>query len=97
MSKAVGRVGDPIKVVHDNGQPIVTPGVNLGSPDVFANGLAVTRHGDESVPHGHIPPYPTLIATSGTVYINGKLIGRVDDTYTCSSILYAGSSTVFSN
>ena len=96
-SKAVARHDDSVKVVHENGQPIVTPGVNGCSSNVFANGLGIARNGDESYPHGHIPPYPTLTATSGSVYVNGMLIGRVDDSYTCGAIVYTGSSTVFSS
>lgn len=69
--------------------------VTTGSPDTFANGLAVARVGDTySCPiHGANP-----IATgSPDTTANGQAVARVGDTTTCGATLQGGSSNTEAN
>jgi uncharacterized Zn-binding protein involved in type VI secretion len=69
-----------------------------GSGDVFINGKAAHRQGDEwalhvrpkGTPHGG-----TLAAGSSTVFVNGKALGRLGDPVSCGSAVASGSSNVF--
>ena len=74
-------------------------GTDVGSGDVFANSIGVVRAGDAVEPHTfpcacalHPPP---LASHSGTVFANGKNIGRQGDTYACGALVSAGSPNVF--
>ena len=78
--------------------PIVV-GTLAGSGNVFANSIGVVRAGDAVEPHTfpcacalHPPP---LASHSGTVFANGKNIGRQGDTYACGALVLAGSPNVF--
>ena len=69
------------------------------SPNVFCNGIGISRQGDNNTSH-LVPsdtPCPTHSAAiavgSTTVFVNGKGCGRVGDA-TCTSVA-AGSSNVF--
>ncbi len=69
-----------------------------GSPNVFVNGIAWSRQGDNNT--GHLlpgDPCPSHAAPissgSSTVYVNGVQAGRIGDP-TCTSVA-AGSSNVF--
>lgn len=69
-----------------------------GSPDVWANGVAVHRQGDswaihcdpDMACHGG-----SLVGGSSTVFVNGKAIGRIGDPIDCGSSVASGSSDVF--
>tara|TARA_B100000123_G_scaffold46730_1_gene31159 strand:+ start:278 stop:562 length:285 start_codon:yes stop_codon:yes gene_type:complete len=71
------------------------------SPNVFCNGIGISRQGDNNTSH-LVPsdtPCPTHSAAiavgSTTVFVNGKGCGRVGDA-TCTSVA-AGSPNVFAN
>ena len=89
---AVARIGDA-NVPHCSGMVQAA-----GSGNVFANGIGVSRVGDNNTGHllhgspcpGHATP---ISAGSGSVYINGISCGRVGDP-TCTSVS-AGSPNVF--
>ena len=92
---AVTRVGDA-DVAHCSGM------TRAGcSPNVFCNGIGISRQGDNNTSH-LVPsdtPCPTHSAAiavgSTTVFVNGKGCGRVGDA-TCTSVA-AGSPNVFAN
>lgn len=89
---AVTRIGDA-DVPHCSGMVRAA-----GSGNVFANGIPVSRQGDNNTGHllpgspcpGHAAP---ISAGSSTVYVNGKQCGRVGDP-TCTKVA-AGSPDVF--
>ncbi len=70
------------------------------SPNVFANGIAVSRQGDVNTSH-LLPgvPCPTHVAPiasgSPTVFINNLGCGRVGDSLTACTAVAAGSPNVF--
>ena len=73
-----------------------------GSPDVFVNGIAWSRQGDNNTSHllpPNVPPCPSHsapIATgSTTVFVNGKGAGRVGDAISGCTSVAAGSPDVF--
>lgn len=70
-----------------------------GSPDVFANGIAVHRQGDtwESHTCPAIPQTHASVLASGstTVFANGRQLGRIGDPVACGSSVAAGSPDVF--
>jgi len=70
-----------------------------GSPDVFANGIAVHRQSDGWSAHGSSSPSSphgsSLAAGSGTVFANGLQLGRIGDPVACGSAVAAGSGNVF--
>ena len=70
-----------------------------GSPDVFANGIAVHRQADTWAAHT-CPAIPqthaSLLASgSATVFANGRQLGRIGDPVACGSSVAAGSPDVF--
>jgi len=70
----------------------------VGSPDVFVNGIAWSREGDNNTGHllpgAPCPAHAAPIASgSSTVFVNGKQAGRIGDP-TCTSVA-AGSPNVF--
>ena len=70
---------------------------DVGSGDVFANGIGIVREGDAVKSHigpGCVPHAPTLSSFSGTVFINGKGCGRKGDDYS-NHVILTGSSDVF--
>lgn len=91
---AVTRIGDA-DVPHCSGMTRAE-----GSPNVFANGIPISRRGDLNTSHLK-PPAPCVPHTapissgSPNVYINGRDCGRVGDP-TCTSVA-AGSPNVFAN
>lgn len=64
------------------------------SPDVFVNGIAVSRQGDNNTSHllpPNLPPCPSHAAPitvgSTSVFVNGQGCGRVGDAITgCTSV-----------
>ena len=91
---AVTRKGDA-DVPHCSGM------VRLGaSTNVFVNGIGVSRQGDSNTPHlrpgGPCPGHAASIATgSTTVRINGKGVGRVQDSISGCTAVAQGSTNVF--
>ncbi len=71
-----------------------------GSPNVFVNGKAWSRQGDNNTSH-KLPPEPcenhTAPITTGstTVFVNGKGAGRIGDAITGCTSVAAGSPNVF--
>jgi len=91
---AVTRIGD-LDVVHCS-----TPTRDQGSPDVFVNGIAISRQGDNNDSHllpGSPCPSHTAAITTGstTVFINGMGCGRIGDAITACTSVATGSSNVF--
>lgn len=89
---AVARLGDPISC----GDVIAN-----GSGNVFANGMPITRVGDNTAGHC-FPPVPVQ-GGSGSVFVNGIPVARVGDpipTHCCGDPCHdgavsAGSPNVF--
>ena len=98
MGKSVCRVGDS-DAVHCSG-----PKRAGGSPNVFVNGLAISRQGDSNTTH-KLPPFPPpkpcpvhaagIAVGSLTVRINGKGCGRVGDSIAGCTVVASGSTNVF--
>jgi len=91
---AVTRIGDA-DVAHCSGMTRA-----VGSPDVFANGIAISRQGDVNTGHllpgAPCPSHSAPIASgSSTVFINGKGCGRVGDGISGCTSVAAGSPNVF--
>ena len=93
---AVTRAGDA-DVTHCTG--MVREGK---SSDVFANGIGVSRQGDNNTAHylpPDIPPCPghsaPIASGSSTVFVNNKGCGRVGDGISGCTSVAAGSSNVF--
>ena len=91
---AATRIGDA-DVAHCSGMTRA-----VGSPNVFVNGIAWSRQGDNNTPH-LLPGFPcpshaAPIATgSSKVFINGKGAGRVGDSISGCTSVASGSSNVF--
>ena len=91
---AVTRIGDA-DVAHCSGMTRAE-----GSSNVFVNGIAVSRQGDNNTDHllpgSPCPSHAAPITTgSTTVFINGKGCGRIGDGITGCTSVAAGSSNVF--
>tara|TARA_B110000240_G_scaffold186004_1_gene222163 strand:- start:655 stop:945 length:291 start_codon:yes stop_codon:yes gene_type:complete len=91
---AVTRIGDA-DVAHCSGMTRAE-----GSPNVFVNGIALSRQGDNNT--GHLlpgvpcPSHSAPIAVgSTTVFVNDKGAGRVGDGISGCTSVAAGSSDVF--
>jgi len=91
---AATRIGDA-DVAHCSGMTRAA-----GSPDVFVNGIAWSREGDNNTGHKLPPAAPIcpahsapIASGSSTVFVNGKQAGRIGDP-TCTSVA-AGSPNVF--
>ena len=92
---AVTRIGDA-DTVHCS-----VPYRDEGSPDVFVNGIAVSRQGDNNdshlLPGDPCPSHAAPITTgSTTVFINNKGCGRIGDAVTACTSVAEGSTNVFS-
>lgn len=91
---AAARVGDA-------DFPHCSPMVRAeGSPDVFVNGIAWSRQGDNNtthlVPGNPCTPHSASITIgSTTVFINKKGAGRVGDAVSGCTAVAAGSPDVF--
>ena len=93
---AATRIGDA-DVAHCSGMSRAQ-----GSPNVYVNGIAWSRQGDNNTSHllpGGLfcPSHAAPIASgSSTVFINGKGAGRVGDGISGCNSVAAGSTKVFS-
>ena len=91
---AVTRIGDA-DVAHCSGMVRAA-----GSGNVFANGIAISRQGDNNTGH-LLPPAPCgshaapIASGSSTVKVNGLGCGRVGDAISGCTSVAAGSSNVF--
>ena len=92
---AATRIGDA-DVSHCSGMSRA-----VGSPNVFVNGIAWSRQGDNNTTHllpggRFCPSHAAPIASgSSTVFINRKGAGRVGDGISGCTSVAAGSSNVF--
>ena len=91
---AVTRIGDA-DVAHCSGMTRAE-----GSGDVFANGISVSRQGDNNTSH-LLPPVPCpshaapIAVGSTTVFINGKGCGRIGDAIEGCTSVATGFNRVF--
>ena len=92
---AVTRIGDS-DVAHCSGMTRAE-----GSPNVTANGIPVSRQGDNNTVHKLPPPVPVcpshaapIASGSSTVTANGRGVGRVGDGITGCTSVAAGSPNV---
>ena len=91
---AATRIGDA-DVSHCSGMTRAE-----GSPNVFVNGIAWSRQGDNNTPH-LLPgtPSPThaapIASGSSTVKVNTKGAGRIGDGISGCTSVAAGSPNVF--
>lgn len=97
---AVSRIGDVSTI---DTSPCSAPPRPLieGSPNVFVNGIPVSRMTDAYEEHyclGASQPH-TAIATQGsqTVFINGLAVHRITDMISCGSVSDQGSPNVFAD
>ena len=93
---AATRIGDA-DVSHCSGMTRAQ-----GSSDVFVNGIAWSRQGDNNTTHllpPNIPPCPShaagIASGSSTVKVNTKGAGRIGDGISGCTSVAAGSSNVF--
>jgi uncharacterized Zn-binding protein involved in type VI secretion len=91
---AVTRVGDA-DVSHCS-----TPHREAHSPDVYANGIAISRQSDVNdshlLPGAPCPSHQAPIEKgSSTVFINGLGCGRIGDAISGCTSVAEGSSNVF--
>ena len=91
---AVTRIGDA-DVAHCSAMTRAE-----GSSNVFVNGIAVSRQGDNNTGHllpgAPCPSHQAPITTgSTTVFVNDKGCGRVGDAITGCTSVAAGSEDVF--
>ena len=91
---AATRIGDA-DVTHCS-----TPHRVEGSSDVFVNGIAWSRQGDNNdshlLPGSPCPSHAAPIASgSSTVFVNGKGAGRIGDAISGCTSVAEGSSNVF--
>ena len=91
---AVTRIGDA-DVAHCSAMTRAE-----GSSNVFVNGIAVSRQGDNNTTHV-LPPAPCpahaapIASGSSTVKVNTKGAGRIGDSISGCTSVAAGSSNVF--
>ena len=91
---AAPRIGDA-DVAHCSGMTRAA-----GSPNVFVNGIAWSRQGDNNTGHllpgSPCPSHAAPIASgSSTVKVNTKGAGRIGDGISGCTSVAAGSSNVF--
>ena len=91
---AVTRIGDA-DVTHCSGMTRA-----VGSPDVFCNGIPISRQGDVNTGHllpgGPCPGHAAPIAVgSTTVFVNNKGCGRVGDAISGCTSVAVGSPDTF--
>jgi uncharacterized Zn-binding protein involved in type VI secretion len=71
-----------------------------GSPDIFVNGIPVSRQGDINTPHllpGVPCPTHTAPITIGSLktFANNKGVGRIGDALTACTAVAQGSNDTF--
>ena len=99
----IARKGDTVTTGHgcDATTTLAAPTDN---DNVYADGELICRLDDKTVSHDILVPGPACVPhvtkinkSSGTVYVRGALVARVDDTTGCSSgsSIDTGADTVF--
>lgn len=94
MTRPVTRLGDTC-TGHGSWPP--RPSVEA-SGNVFVNGIGAHRKNDGWAVHCNSDPQchdSVLAEGSGTVFVNGKALGRIGDPVACGSAVAKGSSNVF--
>ena len=93
---AATRIGDA-DVPHCSGMTRA-----VGSPNVFVNGIAWSRQGDNNTTHlkpPNIPPCSShaapIASGSSTVFVNAQGAGRIGDGISGCTSVAAGSPNVF--
>jgi len=94
MGKPIERLGD-IGSGHScyPPRPIVT-----SSPNVFVDGIPVSRVGDSYAPHAcpHTSPHGASQAGgSPTIKVNGSPVSRIGDAISCGSVVATASTSSF--
>jgi len=99
MPKVARKGGtDTVSIPHPTCQG--STATAAGASNVTANGIGVVRQGDAVQSHTFNPPdcpshAPGLTKHSGSVFVNGKGIGRLGDTYGCGVVIASGSGNVY--
>lgn len=99
IARAEGR--DSVLSATGTGKFCLSPiQTSTGASDsnVYINGSRAVRLGDPVAPHpfaGCGNDGSTLTTCSGTVFANGRGIGRISDQYTGDNMIISGSPTVF--
>ena len=93
----VTRVGDKA-----TGHGSFPPNKNAkGSPNTFANSKAITRVGDDMVPHSSPSPSPPhggiSVTGSPNVFVNSSPATRIGDAISCGEVHATGSHNVCIN
>ena len=94
-------IGDlnPLDGIACDAAPTTTA-TDVGSTTVYAENVGVVRVGDAVASHtfpGCGSHSPGLSVGSPNVFVEGKAMGRKDDTYGCGAKILTGASTVFAN
>tara|TARA_Y100000992_G_scaffold131064_1_gene86407 strand:- start:201 stop:515 length:315 start_codon:yes stop_codon:yes gene_type:complete len=92
--------GDVVNTIHVSCIVPVDISTLSGSSDVFIVGHGCHREDDTNEPHDHCPPVSstTVNSFSPDVYVNGKKVARLNDTYTCTAkIVTVQQTTVYAN
>jgi uncharacterized Zn-binding protein involved in type VI secretion len=105
MGQAVARKSEIDTVASPDGTGICCVDASIqatevGSTNVFVNGIGVVRLGDVMKTHQYPGPCcndhaPPLTTSSSTVFVNGKGIGRKGDAYGGDHIISSGSPNVY--
>lgn len=101
---SVSRLNDSVMSVDGSGYkcyfPTQTSVGEANNKSVLANGIPIVVIGNQVAPHalgGCGPDTSTLTDASSKVFIGGKGVGRIGDTYGGGiNIITQGSSNVFS-
>ena len=98
---AISRQGDSVLSPDGSGykcrMPMETSVGEVNSSQVYANGILVVVAGNMVAPHpksGCIPDESTLNSYSSKVFVGGKGVGRLGDTYS-NNVITQGSSDTF--
>lgn len=99
---AVGRAGDTVISIDGTGykcrQPMETSVGEVNGNSVYANGILIVVQGNTISPHpksGCSTDTSTLSTFSSTVFIGGKGVGRIGDSYGGVNTISQGSPSVF--
>jgi len=98
---------DSVDTVHGatggnrcNAAPTTTS-TDAGSSNVLVNGIGVVREDDVVTAHNDgsscVTHTPKLASFSSTVKVNGKGVGRLNDTYSCGAKITSASGNVIAN
>jgi len=97
ISRKDDDVSSPDGIGYKCGTPMITSVDEVNSSNVYANGILIVVNGNKIAPHplsGCGPDESTLSVNSNTVFIGGKGVGRIGDSYG-NNIITKGSDNVF--